>query len=120
MAKSIQELLIEKTVEAVNALYGAEIPASQLALQETRKEFEGQITLVVFPVTRFSKKSPEVTGNEIGTYLKENIQEISDFNVIKGFLNLSFSDDYWISLLNTTILPDSFGKSPQNGKKLMV
>lgn len=120
MAKSIQELLIEKTVEAVNALYGAEIPASHLALQETRKEFEGQITLVVFPVTRFSKKSPEVTGNEIGTYLKENIQEISDFNVIKGFLNLSFSDDYWISLLNTTILPDSFGKYPQNGKKLMV
>src|SRR5690606_13047896 len=120
MAKSIQELLIEKTVEAVNALYGAEIPASQLALQETRKEFEGQITLVVFPVTRFSKKSPEVTGNEIGTYLKENIQEISDFNVIKGFLNLSFSDDYWISLLNTTILPDSFGKYPQNSKKLMV
>ena len=120
MAKSIQELLIEKTVEAVNALYGAEIPASQLALQETRKEFEGQITLVVFPVTRFSKKSPEVTGNEIGTYLKENIQEISDFNVIKGFLNLSFSDDYWTSLLNTTILPDSFGKYPQNGKKLMV
>lgn len=120
MAKSIQELLIEKTVEAVNALYGAEIPASQLALQETRKEFEGQITLVVFPVTRFSEKSPEVTGNEIGTYLKENIQEISDFNVIKGFLNLSFSDDYWISLLNTTILPNSFGKYPQNGKKLMV
>ncbi|WP_313191575.1 arginine--tRNA ligase [Sphingobacterium sp.] len=120
MAKSIQELLIEKTVEAVNALYGAEIPASQLALQETRKEFEGQITLVVFPVTRFSKKSPEVTGNEIGTYLKENIQEISDFNVIKGFLNLSFSDDYWIELLNKTILPDSFGKYPQNGKKLMV
>lgn len=120
MAKSIQELLIEKTVEAVNALYGAEIPASQLALQETRKEFEGQITLVVFPVTRFSKKSPEVTGNEIGTYLKENIQEISDFNVIKGFLNLSFSDEYWIELLNKTILPDSFGKYPQNGKKLMV
>lgn len=120
MAKSIQELLIEKTVEAVNALYGAEIPASQLALQETRKEFEGQITLVVFPVTRFSKKSPEVTGNEIGTYLKESIQEISDFNVIKGFLNLSFSDEYWIELLNKTILPDSFGKYPQNGKKLMV
>ncbi|WP_185217229.1 arginine--tRNA ligase [Sphingobacterium mizutaii] len=120
MAKSIQELLIEKTVEAVNALYGAEIAASQLALQETRKEFEGQITLVVFPVTRFSKKSPEVTGNEIGTYLKENIQEISDFNVIKGFLNLSFSDEYWIELLNKTILPDSFGKYPQNGKKLMV
>ncbi|VTP95148.1 Uncharacterised protein [Sphingobacterium daejeonense] len=56
MAKSIQELLIEKTVEAVSTLYSADIPASQLALQETRKEFEGQITLVVFPITRFSKK----------------------------------------------------------------
>lgn len=120
MAKSIQELLIEKTVQAVSALYGAEIPASQLALQETRKEFEGQITLVVFPVTRFSKKSPEVTGNEIGTYLKENIQEIADFNVIKGFLNLSFSDSYWIELLNQTILSESFAKYPKNGKKLMV
>ncbi len=120
MAKSIQELLIEKTVQAVSALYGAEIPASQLALQETRKEFEGQITLVVFPVTRFSKKSPEVTGNEIGTYLKENIQEIADFNVIKGFLNLSFSDNYWIELLNQTILSESFAKYPKNGKKLMV
>lgn len=120
MAKSIQELLIEKTVEAVSALYGAEIPATQLALQETRKEFEGQITLVVFPVTRFSKKSPEVTGNEIGTYLKENIQEIADFNVIKGFLNLSLSDNYWIELLNQTILSESFAKYPKNGKKLMV
>jgi arginyl-tRNA synthetase len=120
MAKSIQELLIEKTVEAVSTLYSADIPASQLALQETRKEFEGQITLVVFPITRFSKKSPEVTGHEIGAFLQEQIAEISGFNVIKGFLNLSFSDSYWIELLNQTILADSFGKFPQNGKKLMV
>ena len=94
MANSIQELLIEKTVEAVNALYGSEIPVSQLALQETRKEFEGQLTIVVFPVTRFSKKSPEVTGTEIGAYLKSQIKEIEAFNVIKGFLNLSFTDAY--------------------------
>lgn len=120
MAKSIQELLIEKTVEAVSTLYSAAIPSSQLALQETRKEFEGQITLVVFPITRFSKKSPEVTGHEIGAFLQEQIAEISGFNVIKGFLNLSFSDSYWIELLNQTILADSFGKFPQNGKKLMV
>lgn len=120
MAKSIQELLIEKTVEAVSTLYSADIPASQLALQETRKEFEGQITLVVFPITRFSKKSPEVTGHEIGAFLQEQIAEISGFNVIKGFLNLSFSDSYWIELLNQTILADSFGKFPQNGKKLIV
>lgn len=120
MTKSIQELLIEKSVEAVSTLYGAEIPSEQLSLQETRKEFEGQITLVVFPITRFSKKSPEVTASEIGAYLKEHIKEISDFNVIKGFLNLSFSDEYWIELLNNTILDSTFGKFPKNGKKLMV
>lgn len=120
MAKSIQELLIEKTVEAVNVLYNSTIEASQLALQETRKEFEGQLTLVVFPVTRYSKKSPEVTGSEIGAYLQEQIAEISAFNVIKGFLNLSFSDAYWINLLNSEIANDSFGIFPANGKRLMV
>ena len=120
MAKSIQELLIEKTVEAVHVLYGSEIPASQISFQETRKEFEGQITIVVFPVTRFSKKSPEVTGNEIGTYLQEQIADIAAFNVIKGFLNLSLSDSYWISLLNETIVNEQFGVYEKNGKKLMV
>ncbi|WP_312137413.1 arginine--tRNA ligase [Sphingobacterium sp.] len=120
MANSIQELLIEKTVEAVSALYGSEIPAQQISLQETRKEFEGQITIVVFPVTRFSKKSPEVTGTEIGEYLQQQISDITAFNVIKGFLNLSFSDAYWVNLLNDTILSDSFAVMPKNGKKVMV
>jgi len=120
MANSIQELLIEKTVEAVSALYGSEIPAQQISLQETRKEFEGQITIVVFPVTRFSKKSPEVTGTEIGEYLQQQISDITAFNVIKGFLNLSFSDAYWVNLLNDTILSDSFAVLPKNGKKVMV
>lgn len=120
MANSIQELLIEKTVEAVSTLYGSEIPAEQISLQETRKEFEGQITIVVFPVTRFSKKSPEVTGTEIGTYLQQQISEITAFNVIKGFLNLSFSDNYWVNLLNNTILAESFAQFPKNGRKVMV
>ncbi|WP_293933771.1 arginine--tRNA ligase [Sphingobacterium sp. UBA6645] len=120
MANSIQELLIEKTVEAVSALYGSEIPAQQISLQETRKEFEGQITIVVFPVTRFSKKSPEVTGTEIGEYLQRQISDITAFNVIKGFLNLSFSDAYWVNLLNDTILSDNFAVLPKNGKKVMV
>ncbi|MGO1520801.1 MAG: arginine--tRNA ligase [Sphingobacterium sp.] len=120
MIKSIEQQLIDKTVEAVKVLYGSEIPISQLALQETRKEFEGQMTLVVFPVTRFSKKAPEVTGNEIGNYLQEHIPEISGFNVIKGFLNLSLSDEYWVTLLNHRILSPDFGTFPKNGKKLMV
>ena len=120
MANSIQQTLVEQTVAAVKALYGADIPETQISLQETRKEFEGQITIVTFPVTRFSKKSPEQTGTEIGEYLQQNIESISAFNVIKGFLNISLSDAYWIALLNNTIVAENFGKFPANGKKLMV
>ncbi len=120
MANSIQHRLVEQTVAAVKALYGADIPAGQISLQDTRKEFEGQITIVTFPVTRFSKKSPEMTGEEIGGYLKDNIEEIEAFNVIKGFLNISLTDSYWISLLNETISQQAFGKFPSNGKKIMV
>lgn len=120
MATSIQQTLIEQTVRAVKELYNAEIPASQITLQETRKEFEGQITIVTFPVTRFSKKSPEQTGTEIGEYLQGNISEISGFNIIKGFLNISLADSYWIELLNNTLLRADYGQFPSNGKRLMV
>src|SRR5690606_26803150 len=104
MANSIQNRLIEVTVQAVKQLYNADISENQIALQETRKEFEGQITIVTFPVTRFSKISPEQTGTEIGEYLKAHITAITDFNVIKGFLNICLADQYWITLLNETIV----------------
>ena len=120
MANSIQNRLIEVTVQAVKQLYNADISENQIALQETRKEFEGQITIVTFPVTRFSKKSPEQTGTEMGEYLKAHISAITDFNVIKGFLNICLSDEYWISLLNETIVKSDFGVFPSNGKKIMV
>ena len=120
MANSIQQTLITQTIQAVQELYGADLPETQVTLQETRKEFEGHITLVVFPVTRFSKKSPEQTGNEIGAYLQDKIAEISGFNVIKGFLNVVLSDQYWVKVLNETLLADDFGQFASNGKKLMV
>ncbi|MDQ1151571.1 arginine--tRNA ligase [Sphingobacterium zeae] len=120
MANSIQKRLVEVTVQAVKELYNADILENQIALQATRKEFEGQITIVTFPVTRFSKSSPEQTGREIGAYLQQHIAEISDFNVIKGFLNIVLSDAYWITLLNQTITAKDFGVFPANGKKLMV
>lgn len=120
MANSIQKRLVEVTVQAVKELYHADILENQLALQATRKEFEGQITIVTFPVTRFSKLSPEQTGKEIGAFLQQHIAEISDFNVIKGFLNIVLSDAYWISLLNEKIAARDFGTFPLNGKKLMV
>ncbi len=120
MANSIQLTLVQETVAAVKSLYDADIPESQITLQETRKEFEGQITIVTFPVTRFSKKSPEQTGMEIGAYLQQHIDAISGYNVIKGFLNITLSDAYWITMLNETILQEGFGQFAKNGKKLMV
>src|SRR5690606_32707022 len=120
MANSIQQTLIAQTIQAVRELYDADIPESQVTLQETRKEFEGHITVVVFPITRFSKKSPEQTGEDIGEWLKVRVDEISDFNVIKGFLNISLSDQYWVTLVNTTLASPTFGSFPSNGKKLMV
>ncbi len=117
---TIQKTLIDNTIQAVAELYKAEIPEGQLSLQETRKEFDGQITLVVFPITRFSKKSPEQTGTEIGEFLKGRIAEITDFNVIKGFLNLSLTDDYWFKRFQSAISQPDFGVFPENGKKIML
>ncbi|MGO1243819.1 MAG: arginine--tRNA ligase [Sphingobacterium sp.] len=120
MAQSIQNTLIAQTVKAVQELYQAELPPDQVSLQETRKEFDGHITIVVFPVTRFSKRSPEQTAKAIGEWLQQKVGQIAGFNVIKGFLNISLSDNYWISLLNEELLAPSFGQFPANGKKLMV
>ncbi|WP_428331130.1 arginine--tRNA ligase [Mucilaginibacter sp.] len=112
--------IIEATLKAVKHLYQTDIAATDINLQETRKEFEGQVTIVTFPFTKFSKKSPEQTGNEIGEYLKNELKEIAAFNVVKGFLNISIADSYWINELYTAILPDDFAVIKPNGKKVMV
>lgn len=117
---NIEQHIITATLAAVKALYNQELPENQLTLQDTRPEFEGQLTIVVFPIVRFSKKSPEVTANELGAYLQENVEDITGFNVIKGFLNLSISPSYWLNLFNTEVLKPDFGVIPSNGKKVMV
>ncbi|MDB5133896.1 MAG: arginine--tRNA ligase [Mucilaginibacter sp.] len=114
------DFIIEATVKAVKALYQTDLNAADLSLQPTRKEFEGQTTIVTFPLTKFSRKSPEQTGTEIGEFLKNEVKEISGFNVIKGFLNISLTDAFWIDKLYTEILPDNFAVSKPNGKKVMV
>ncbi len=108
------------TQKAITALYKIDLPLEQIVLQETRKEFEGQITLVTFPVIRLSKKSPEQTGTELGEYLKKQVKEIASFNVIKGFLNLSINDTYWIKQLQQHILKSDYGQFKPNGQKVMV
>lgn len=82
--------------EALNSLYGVSVSENEILLQETKREFEGDLTYVVFPVTKQSKKSPEITAAEIGAYLQEKNGIISSYNVVKGFLNLSFSDNLWM------------------------
>jgi len=114
------DFIIETTRKAVKYLYNIDIAAGDINLQETRKEFEGQVTLVTFPFTKFSKKSPEQTGNEIGAYLLNELKVVSAFNVIKGFLNISIADDHWIDKLYTDILLDDFAVFKPAGKKVMV
>ena len=114
------DFIIEATLKAIKNLYQTDIAAGDINLQETRKEFEGQVTIVTFPFTKFSRKSPEQTGNEIGAYLLNELTEVSAFNVIKGFLNISLSDSFWIGKLYNEILPGDFTVIKSNGKKVMV
>ena len=97
---TIEKMLTQQVLEAVKACYGVELTEKDVQLQETRKEFAGDLTVVVFPFTRYSRKSPEETAKELGEYLKQNIEEVETYNVIKGFLNVVISSAYWIEVLN--------------------
>jgi len=112
--------IITEALKGIKQLYNEEVAESVINIQDTRKEFEGQVTIVVFPIVRFSKKSPELTAIDLGSYLQENLKEVTAFNVVKGFLNLSIADEYWLNLLNTELLDPSFGIAKPNGKKVMV
>ncbi|SDF77077.1 arginine--tRNA ligase [Mucilaginibacter sp. P25] len=114
------DFIIEAAVKAVKQLYQTDIELAAVSIQETRKEFEGQVTIVTFPFTKFSRKGPEQTGTEIGEYLKHELKEVDSFNVIKGFLNLSITDEYWIGRLYNNITADDFAVAKPNGQKVMV
>ena len=97
---NIEKKLVSSVIGGLKALYGQDVPAAQVQLQKTKKEFEGHLTLVVFPFLRMSKKGPEQTAQEIGEYLQANEPSVAAFNVIKGFLNLTIASSAWIELLN--------------------
>ncbi|WP_287131645.1 arginine--tRNA ligase [Bacteroides sp.] len=97
---NIEQKLVASVIGGLKALYGQDVPAAQVQLQKTKKEFEGHLTLVVFPFLRMSKKGPEQTAQEIGEYLQANEPSVAAFNVIKGFLNLTIASSAWIELLN--------------------
>ena len=96
----IEQQLTAATAAALKTLYGQDVNEAQIQLQKTKKEFEGHLTLVVFPFLRLSRKNPEETAREIGQYLKDHTDIVADFNVIKGFLNLTVSAAQWVGLLN--------------------
>lgn len=116
----IEDKIIQNIIDGVKSIYGTAVEADKIVIQETRKEFEGQITVVTFPFTRISRKTPEETGAELGEYLKEQVTEVTGYNIIKGFLNLTISDDYWVSRLLNYILAADYGQSMPNGEKVMV
>ena len=105
----IENKIEASVIEAVKALYGQDVPAAQVQLQKTKKEFEGHLTLVVFPLLKISRKSPEQTAQEIGAYLKEHETAIASYNVIKGFLNLTIASACWVELLDSIHADERYG-----------
>ena len=119
---SIEKELCGSVIKAVSELYGTDVPESMVQIQKTKKEFEGNLTVVVFPFLKISHKKPEDTAQEIGIYLSKNDRNIASFNVVKGFLNLSIADTAWIDSLNTINADDHFGfkKADENSPLVMI
>ena len=109
---NIEQNLVASIIDALKTLYGSDVAENQVQLQKTKKEFEGHLTLVVFPFLRISRKKPEDTAAEIGAYLKEHTKLVASYNVIKGFLNLSIASEAWIDLLNIIHADEKYGFKP--------
>jgi arginyl-tRNA synthetase len=120
MKSDIQQQILTTAAQAVERLYGTPVPEGMLILSPTRKEFAGHFTLVCFPLTKFSRLSPPLTGEAIGRELLEILSDIVDFNVIQGFLNLVVSDEYWVSFLETIEANKDFGRHERNDIPVMV
>ena len=105
----IEDKLVASVISGLKALYGQEVPEKMVQMQKTKKEFEGHLTLVVFPFLKMSKKGPEQTAQEIGEYRKANDPAVAAFNVIKGFLNLTIASATWIELLNEIQADEQYG-----------
>lgn len=117
---SAENFIAAKASEAIKAVYGADVTPETLQVQPTRKEFEGDYTLVVFPLLRITRQSPDATGNALGEWLKTNCPEVSAFNSVKGFLNLSLSNLYWKESLESIAANPDFGQLPSTGRRIMV
>ncbi|MDR1729356.1 MAG: arginine--tRNA ligase [Prevotellaceae bacterium] len=117
---TIESTIAQSVLAAIQKLYGQEVQAGQIQLQATKKEFEGDLTLVVFPFLKISRKSPEETANDLGAELQKSEPLIAKFNVIKGFLNLSIARSYWIDLLNKIASAGNYGITNPNDNSPLV
>ena len=116
----IQKVITSAVLKAVKEIYGADVPEKMVQLQNTKDGFEGNLTLVVFPFLKTSRKKPEDTAQEIGQWLLQNCEAISDFNVVKGFLNLVIAPAAWISLLNDINADEHYGEKKATGESPLV
>ena len=118
----IEDKLVASVISGLKALYGQEVPEKMVQMQKTKKEFEGHLTLVVFPFLKMSRKGPEQTAQEIGEYLKANEPAVAAFNVIKGFLNLTIASATWIDLLNEIQADEQYGlvKATETSPLVMI
>jgi len=112
--------LEQGVLEGIRELYGQEVDSGQVTLSTTRKEFEGDYTVVVFPFTRLARKKPEEIGRELGEWMQDHLDSVTHFNVIKGFLNLSISDAYWRDFLQEVYKDDGYGLQPARDERFMV
>ncbi len=118
----IEKLLTQAIIQGTQDLWGAAIEESSIQIQKTRKEFTGDLTIVVFPLVRFAKKSPEQTAELLGEYLCKELDEVDSFNVIKGFLNLKIAENYWLNFISYVAGEENYGfqKPEANSPTVMV
>jgi arginyl-tRNA synthetase len=120
MTNNIEQQIRTACAAAVKELYNADIELASIAVERTNKDQTGDYTVVVFPLLRVSKKKPEETANDLGAYLQANVPQVSDFNVIKGFLNLSLTDSFWIETLGAALHNNEYGKGTPTDQKITV
>ena len=120
--KDLEILLVNPILAAVKELFGADLPENQVNFQTTRKEFEGDITLVVFPMVRFAKKGPEQTAEDLGNYLVENVEFVDKYNIVKGFLNMVIAESYWLEAYAKAFDASDFGilEATENDSPILV
>ena len=116
----VEHIIAQATAEAVKALYGLDFPAEKITPQTTKKEFEGNLTIVVFPFVKAAHKAPEATGTEIGNYLAEHCDAVAKFNVIKGFLNITIEKLFWTKVLKNVSADKNFGFKPVTADSPLV